>query len=115
MRVLVVAANAVRIEWFRATFALEECDVTGDVDEAIRWLMNRNYDALFLDHDLGTEPKVGRDVAKFLAEHPSVQPRLAIIVHSMNVVSAPKIVRDLAEGGRHAMWVPFSSLAWTHA
>lgn len=110
MKVLVVEDDAVRIAWFRDSFG-DALDVTGDVDEAQRWLLTREYDALFLDHDLGTEPKVGRDVAKFLAAHPSVQPRLAITVHSMNIVSAPKIIRDLAEGERHAMWVPFSSLA----
>lgn len=107
-RTLVVEDEAWRIRWFRER--MPDCDVTGLVDEAIHWLGRRRYDALFLDHDLGTDPAVGRDVALWLAAHPAILPSLWITVHSINVVSAPKIIADLAEGGRRATWIPFTSL-----
>jgi CheY-like chemotaxis protein len=112
VKILLVEDDPLRIEWFRARFG-EALAVTRHVEEAWRWLTSEfDYDMLFLDHDLGTEPRVGRDVAIWLAQYPEVQPGMTIIVHSMNIVSAPKILRDLAEGGRSAMvsWMPFSSL-----
>jgi hypothetical protein len=108
MRTLIVEDEQWRLDWFKRT--LDEFDTTCLVDEAIRWLGRRHYDLLYLDHDLGTDPAVGRDVARWLAAHPDVLPRLSIVVHSVNVVSAPKILADLAAGGRLAEWVPFTQM-----
>lgn len=85
------------------------------VSEAIEALQAEAWDQVWLDHDLGTEPAVGRDVARWLCEHPEI-PCDLIVVHSVNVVSAPKIVRELQEAGRPVLRFPFTEvLARAHA
>lgn len=108
-RVLIVEDEAYRLDWFREKFP--EAAVTRDVDEAIRWLASDTWDTLFLDHDLGTEPKAGRDVAAWLIAHPEINPGIHIVVHSMNVVSAAKIYRELMDARRMVFRAPFHTLA----
>lgn len=79
------------------------------VPEAIRALETAAWDQVWLDHDLGTEPAVGRDVARWLCLHPEVAVPL-IVVHSINTVSAPKMVRELLEAGRATIRRPFDTL-----
>lgn len=106
-RVLLVEDSEERVAWFRQRFP-EHLDVTASVDEAIQRLQERQYDLLFLDHDLGTEPRVGRDVAQWLIAHPENNPNLFTIVHSVNHVSGPKIVQDLRDQAKRPVWwVPF--------
>ena len=84
------------------------------VGTAISALTTTAYDVIYLDHDLGTEPLVGRDVARYLADHPECCRGASVIVHSVNGVSGPKIVRELRAAGRPASWVPFHGLAAKH-
>lgn len=112
MRTLVVEDEPGRVEVFRDM--LGEFDLTAEVAEAIAWLGTQPYDRLYLDHDLGTDPVVGRDVATWLIAHPATQRELEIIVHSMNVVSAPKIVRELQAAGRTVVRTPFNVLVQAH-
>lgn len=117
MRVLVIEDEEHRRAWFRERFA--DAHITADVDEAIAWLQEREYDALFLDHDLGEKiyagsdeprPGVGRDVAEWLVRNPRVAPSMPIVVHSMNAVAADKIHAALVHAGRPVQRVPFSVL-----
>jgi hypothetical protein len=106
--VLIVEDDERRVRWFREQYP--DAMITNKTEDAMTWLAERSIDRLFLDHDLGTEPRVGRDVAKWLAANPDVLPGLKIVVHSVNIVSAPKILADLADGGRDAEWVPFTRM-----
>ena len=110
--ILLVEDEDVRHEWFRRHLQMEDLHLTKDVDEAIFWLGldHHHFESLWLDHDLGTEPKVGRDVATWLIRHPSKQPDLHVYVHSVNVVSGPKIVQELIQAGRPATLIPFTRL-----
>ena len=112
-RILVVEDEEYRRAWFRRYITTEthELDITGDVDEAIGLLMSGDYRILWLDHDLCTEPKVGRDIAKWLIAHPHILPSLNIYVHSVNAISGPKMVMELAEAGRRVEYWPFHKLA----
>ena len=83
------------------------------VPEAIAALEAEAWDQIWLDHDLGTEPAVGRDVATWLAQHPEVTADL-IVVHSVNTVSAPKILRELLASGRAAIRRPFDQMTGAH-
>lgn len=110
MTTLVVEDKPARRLWFRRTIK-GPLDLTADVDQAITWLgEGRPYTALWLDHDLGTEPRAGREVALWLIAHPDVLPDLQTWVHSHNRVSGPKIERELRAAGRPATWVPFNAL-----
>jgi hypothetical protein len=88
-----------------------DVDLTPDPEQAIGWLRERVYSDLWLNHDLGCEPKNGRDVSTWLIAHPLVQPWLTTRVHSMNPVSGPKIVRELVAAGRPAFLVTTEQLA----
>ena len=111
--VLLVEDSLDRVQWFAT--ALDRLgrpyDVTHDPDTAIRWLAEgRVYADLYLDHDLGHEPRAGRDVATWLIAHPAVLPMLMITTHTVNTVSGPKIERELLDAGRFARWLPFTQL-----
>lgn len=108
--ILLVEDEEIRRNWFKSHCGDTPLDITGDVDQAILMLSLHDYDTLWLDHDLGTEPKVGRDVAKWLIANPDRLPHMAIYVHSVNVVSGPKMVLELKEAGRPAQYVPFTQL-----
>ena len=108
MRRLVLDDDPIRHDWFAVRFPGIVASRT--VSEALQWLGTGDWDELYLDHDLGTEPAVGRDVAKWLIERPTVMPELRIIVHSVNIVSGPKIERELRAAGRWAGGIPFDVL-----
>jgi len=107
-RTLILEDEEYRRLWFRKYMDYPE--IVGTVSECISLLSQQDYDELWLDHDLGTEPEVGRDVAKWLIANPDVQPRLNIFVHSINATSGPKMTRELQVGGRIVTYIPFHEL-----
>lgn len=108
MNVLVLDDSDERHAWFQANFPNVHSVHT--VPEALQALEMGSYGLLCLDQDLGTEPAVGRDVAQWLIQHPEYNPYLTVIVQSVNVVSGPKIAKELMDAGRRAWWIPFSRL-----
>ena len=107
--ILVLDDDPVRHDWFTRSF--EDVVHVWTVPEMIAQLeLGDEVRVIFLDHDLGTEPAVGRDVARWLIAHPERHPKASIIVHSVNVVSGPKISRELRDAGRVALWRPFPEL-----
>ena len=118
-RVLIVEDDETRCAWFRERLAGNLLDVTCDVVEAVRWLAERDYRALLLDHDLvqehyfSSEPddeRTGYAVARWLAENPTAQRDALIVVHSLNYTGARRMVELLRDAGREAEHIPFSYL-----
>jgi CheY-like chemotaxis protein len=112
--ILVVEDSEDRIAWFKQQYRdANELIFTDDPDEAIRLLSReKEWDVLFLDQDLGKEPKSGRNVTLWLCAQPrEVQQDLYVLVHSVNVVSGPKIEREMQAAGRPCRWLPFYILA----
>ena len=118
-RVLIVEDDETRCAWFRERLAGSLLDVTCDVVEAVRWLAERDYRALLLDHDLveehyfSNEPddeRTGYAVARWLAENPTAQRDALIVVHSLNYTGASRMVEVLRAAGRDAEHVPFHYL-----
>jgi CheY-like chemotaxis protein len=118
-RILIVEDDEARCTWFRAQLGGSPLDVTCDVREAVLWLAERDYRALLLDHDLvedhyfSNEPddeRTGYAVARWLAEHPTVQRDALIIVHSLNYTGAHRMVEVLRAAGRDAEHIPFHYL-----
>jgi YD repeat-containing protein len=118
-RVLLVEDDERRCAWFRERLAGSPLDVTCDVVEAVRWLAERDYRALLLDHDLveehyfSNEPddeRTGYAVARWLAENPTAQRDALIIIHSLNYTGAGRMVEVLRAAGRDAEHVPFHYL-----
>ena len=115
-RVLIVEDDETRCAWFRERLSGSLLDVTCDVRTAIRWLGERDYRAVLLDHDLteehyfSNEPddeRTGYAVARWLAEHASSQRDALIIIHSLNYVGAGRMLAVLREAGREAEHIPF--------
>jgi CheY-like chemotaxis protein len=118
-RVLIVEDSEERCVWFRERLAGSLLDVTCDVRVAVRWLAERDYRAVLLDHDLteehyfSNEPdddRTGYAVARWLAENPTAQRDAMIVVHSLNYTGARRMVEVLRAAGRDAEHIPFHYL-----
>jgi CheY-like chemotaxis protein len=118
-RILVVEDDEMRCAWFQKKFASHVLDVTCDVGQAVRWLREREYSTILLDHDLREEhyfsdtpddERTGYAVAAWLARHPDRQRHATIVVHSLNYAGAQRMLDILHESGRDAEHVPFHYL-----
>jgi CheY-like chemotaxis protein len=118
-RVLIVEDDEARCAWFRERLRGRLLDVTCDVAVAVRWLAERDYSAVLLDHDLADEhyfsnepddERTGYAVARWLAEHPTAQRDALIIVHSLNYTGAQRMLAVLRDAGREAEHIPFHYL-----
>jgi CheY-like chemotaxis protein len=118
-RVLIVEDDEARCAWFRERLRGRLLDVTCDVSVAVRWLAERDYGAVLLDHDLADEhyfsnepddERTGYAVARWLAENPTAQRDALIIVHSLNYTGAQRMLAVLRDAGREAEHIPFHHL-----
>jgi CheY-like chemotaxis protein len=118
-RILLVEDDDRRRSWFSNRFVGHELDTTDDVSVALEWLLSRDYDLIFLDHDLALEHYeqemaddglTGFAVASWLAEHPERQPGCQIIIHSLNFPGSARMQQCLENAGRKAEHVPFPYL-----
>ena len=98
MRILILDDDDSRHTQFKRNFIGYLLTCVHTSQEAIDHLQNNEYDAVFLDHDLGGKVYVdsfgdestGYTVAKWLSENPSRKPR-AIYIHSFNPVGAARM------------------------
>jgi len=118
-RVLIVEDDEARCAWFRERLRGRELDVTFDVPTAIRWLAERDYETILLDHDLAEEhyfsnerddERTGYAVARWLADNPSLQRDALIIIHSLNYEGSRRMLALLQDSGRDAEHIPFHYL-----
>jgi CheY-like chemotaxis protein len=118
-RVLLVEDDEVRCAWFRRKFAPHVLDVTCDAGQAVRWLTEREYATILLDHDLleehyfSDEPddeRTGYAVAAWLAAHPDRQRHATIVIHSLNYAGAQRMLDALTDAGRDVEHIPFHYL-----
>jgi len=85
------------------------------VEDAVSLLQKKQYDAVFLDHDLGGEEMVSSDredtgmsVAKFMVEN-KIETKL-VVVHSNNPGGAANMASLLRSAGYNVVQTPFTSL-----
>ncbi len=118
-RILIVEDDETRCAWFRERLSGRELDVTCDVPTAVRWLKERDYHAVLLDHDLAAEhyfssepddERTGYAVARWLADNPTAQRDALVLIHSLNYAGASRMVAVLRAAGREAEHVPFHYL-----
>jgi CheY-like chemotaxis protein len=117
--ILIVEDDEARCAWFRERLRGSRLDVTCDVAVAVRWLAERDYRAVLLDHDLADEhyfsnepddERTGYAVARWLAENPAAQRDALIVVHSLNYVGAQRMLQVMRAAGRDAEHIPFHYL-----
>lgn len=91
-------------------------DAAFTATEAIELMKKKDYDLVFLDHDLGDEIMVdsfgsvetGYTVAKWMVENkPKVK---LVIVHSMNPAGSDNIANLLKDNGYYVLQQPFCYL-----
>jgi CheY-like chemotaxis protein len=118
-RVLIVEDDERRRVWFAGRFAGYEKDFTDQAAIAINWLTQREYDLIFLDHDLieehyfealADDGLTGYVVADWLAQNPDRQMQAQIVIHSLNYLGADRMMEALQGAGRVAEHVPFPYL-----
>ena len=118
MKVFVLDDMEVRLEWFRTRLChkYKAIVVTAKtVSEAITCFeMHNDFDAIFLDHDLGerafvdsSDPETGFQVAKYIRDN-NINAKL-IVVHSLNYGGAMNILSVLPS----AKYIPYSLLQTT--
>jgi CheY-like chemotaxis protein len=89
MNVLVLEDSEERCKHFRRALIGHSLDITEFSKEAIQMLKDKDYDILFLDHDLGGQQMVksgedtGYEVAAWLSLNPTRKPP-EIYLHSLN-------------------------------
>jgi DNA-binding LacI/PurR family transcriptional regulator len=114
-----VEDDETRCAWFRERLGGSQLDVTCDVVTAIRWLGERDYRAVLLDHDLMQEhyfsnefddERSGYAVARWLADNPTAQRDAIILIHSLNYPGATRMLGVLRDAGREADHIPFHYL-----
>ena len=105
MKILILDDDRIRHTHFIRNFSHHEVTNVETAEEAIKALADFDFDAVFLDHDLGGEIFVnsfgpilntGYTVAKWLAENPDRRPK-HIYVHSLNPIGAKNIQDVLSD------------------
>ncbi|HMF57357.1 MAG TPA: cyclic-phosphate processing receiver domain-containing protein [Pyrinomonadaceae bacterium] len=120
IRVFLLEDDRRRHDWFAERFAGDLLDITDNIARARELLAAKQYDALFLDHDLLPEhyhsettddENTGYALATWLAARPELQRASTIMVHTRNADGAIRMVEELRRAGRNAEYVPFPLLA----
>jgi CheY-like chemotaxis protein len=102
MRILVLDDELERLRQFSQNLIGNVVDLATTAPETINFLKEKEYDILFLDHDLGGKihvpsgPGTGYEVAKWLEEHPERKPE-KIYIHSFNPSGAQNMKAALPE------------------
>src|SRR2546423_12915878 len=116
LRIFLLEDDERRCEWFAKRFKGDQLDIVCEVPQAKELLQTRQYDSIFLDHDLMPEhygsdttddERTGYAIAHFLASRPELQRAATIMVHSFNADGAIRMVEELRNAGRHAEYIPF--------
>jgi len=125
MRILLFEDAEARIEWFKEKYARAIIDLTIDTEEAIRWLQEREYYLVFLDHDVTllhyedmAKPEIwtqsgdgtGYTVARWMADNKDkIKGARQVVVHSHNLPGGERMYHTLNDAGIPTMHVPFEA------
>lgn len=112
-RILVLEDDPKRT-WFHS-FGTRLLGIEKNPHDFVRRALHEFPDTLFLDHDLecveySPYPRevTGTDVAKALAENWKSEHKPLCIVHSLNVVDAPRMARILGTAGFIVHQIPYT-------
>jgi CheY-like chemotaxis protein len=100
VNILILEDDRARQQVFLRNLVGTNTVIVETASDAIQALSERDWDYLFLDHDLGgtqmvpSGPGTGYEVAEWLAEHPEKQPP-TIVIHSFNPAGASNIKNAL--------------------
>ena len=102
MKILVVEDNPYRIKKFKSELIGCAVDYTDNAYDGIILVREKEYDLIFLDHDLGgrelvssKDSNTGFQVAKAIKDTPNES--ALIIIHSANPVGAKNMQQELPQ------------------
>jgi len=112
MKIFILEDNEERIKIFMKVFHKHELSIAQDVRDAKEILRTKKeWDAIFLDHDLGgmiyvdsNEDNTGYKLALYIKENNIKYNEL--VIHSMNTIGAKNIQSVLSDG----VIIPFINL-----
>ncbi|MBE3085374.1 MAG: response regulator [Bacteroidetes bacterium] len=102
MHILILDDEEIRLQTFRQKLIGHVVDCAKTTQETIKFLQEKEYSVLFLDHDLGGKqmvpsgPGTGYEVACWLEAHPERKPK-TIYLHSFNEPGRTNMKRALPE------------------
>ena len=118
--VFVLDDDSRRHRWFEKRFSGDDLAIAETVEEAKELLLEANYDAIFLDHDLLPHhyesnshddfANTGYAIAEWLNEKAELQRAATIVVHTRNADAAIPMVTKLRESGRNVEYCAFPML-----
>jgi len=118
--VFVLDDDTRRHRWFERRFSGDDLAIAETVEEAKELLLEANYDAIFLDHDLlphhyesnshNDFANTGYAIAEWLNERSDLQKAATIVVHTRNADAAIGMVTKLRESGRNVEYCAFPML-----
>lgn len=116
MKIFILEDDPARVAAFRVALAGTMLSTSDNVEESKLILEEvKDFDALFLDHDLGgeiyvdsQESNTGYQLAKWIAESGMHYPQ--IFIHSMNAVGASNMKIALADSADEVFQYPFPLL-----
>lgn len=89
----------------------QPADLCFTAEEAIALLNRSDYDSVWLDHDLGTDPIDGQTVARHMITLPANKLfGLQVIIHSTNIGAAEEMANILEEVGVKAQLISWPQL-----
>jgi hypothetical protein len=107
-RFLILDDSEERINSFKARFQGHHDLVL--VCDALRALAGDRFDAVYLDHDLGSGCPEGDEVAKYIANVlPENKRPTIVIVHSHNFAASERMINRLKDVGIRACHKPFQA------
>ena len=114
MRILILEDNQDRQNKFNELFRNQELFIFDNAVDAHHACLLRDFQIMFLDHDLGQEGWVkseeentGHQFVKWLIEK-KLQKSALIYIHSMNPIGANKMLNLLLDNGYDGIWIPFN-------
>lgn len=106
MEILVLEDDIARARFFIEKMGKYSLIITENAHEAVEHLKSKDFDYIFLDHDLGKDNGCGADVAAYLNENPNNPNfRTHIFIHSWNIPAAKAMLYKLP----NAVHAPYGS------
>ena len=118
-QILVLEDEKSRMRWFSKTAVNSDISFTALPARAIHLLKEKEFDQIFLDHDLAPkhyasnerdDENTGFAVAQFLANNPDINKDAQIIIHSLNPSGSERMRRVLHKARRNYKKIPFTTL-----
>lgn len=120
MTIFVLDDDERRHRFFDRKFEADDVTIAVTVAEAKEILIETEFEAIFLDHDLlpehyetdGSEDDehTGYAIALWLAHNPQIQKPAQIIVHTRNITGGMRMAEVMRDAGRAVEYVPFPML-----